>query len=102
MQFANEKEQRIKELENENKLLLEKVKQLEHNVESLTQAILQASKQRFGASSEKTPRAEGQCSIFGEEAENYGFFNGIHAITSKEHKRSIRKKGSRAKLTALV
>jgi hypothetical protein len=33
---------------------------LEHNVELLTQAVLHASKQRFGASSEKTPKIDGQ------------------------------------------
>jgi uncharacterized coiled-coil protein SlyX len=60
MQSANEKERRIKELENENRLLLDKIERLEHNVEALTQAILHASKQRFGASSEKTPPIEGQ------------------------------------------
>ena len=66
MQFLDKKDLRIKELENENKKLQEKVNMLEHNVELLTQAVLHASKQRFGASSEKTPKADGQCSLFGE------------------------------------
>ena len=63
MQFLDEKDLQIKQLENENKELLEKVKKLEHNVEVLTQAILHAAKQRFGASSEKTPKIDGQCSL---------------------------------------
>ena len=40
MQSSDEKDQRIKELENENRILQEKVKSLEHNVEILTQAVL--------------------------------------------------------------
>lgn len=47
MQLSDEKDQRI--------IQLEKVNLLEHNVEVLTQAVLHAAKQRFGASSEKTP-----------------------------------------------
>lgn len=39
-----EKDQRIKQLENENRNLLEKINRLEHNVESLTQAVLHAAK----------------------------------------------------------
>lgn len=100
MQSESEKEQRIKELECENRLLLEKVKRLEHNVEALTQAILHASKQRFGASSEKTPQTEGQCSIFGEESEDPKDIISDSVITIKEHKRPIRKKGHRDRLTA--
>ena len=61
MQHLYEKDNRIKELENENKKLQEKVQSLEHNVEVLTQAVLHAAKQRFGASSEKTPQIYGQC-----------------------------------------
>lgn len=100
MQSANEKEQRIKELENENRLLLDKIKRLEHNVEALTQAILHASKQRFGASSEKTPQTVGQYTIFGEEYEDPDASVNARVITIKEHKRPIRKKGDRDKLTA--
>lgn len=100
MQPINEKEERIKELENENRQLLEKIKELEHNVEALTQAVLHASKQRFGASSEKTPQTEGQCTIFGEEVDGPGDFSGASVITIKEHKRPVRKKGDREKLTA--
>jgi transposase len=100
MQSSYQKDQRIKELENENRMLLEKVERLEHNVEALTQAILHASKQRFGSSSEKTPQTEGQCSIFGEEAKDYGAFSDATVITIKEHKRPVRKKGDREKLIA--
>lgn len=99
MQYLDEKDQRIKELENENKMLQEKVQALEHNVEILTQAVLHAAKQRFGASSEKTPQIYGQCYLFDElideipdEAEN-------KVINIKEHKRPIRKKGDREKLS---
>jgi transposase len=98
MQFSDEKDQRIKELENENRKLQEKVDLLEHNVEVLTQAVLHAAKQRFGASSEKTPQIYGQCFLFGElideisdEAEN-------KVINIKEHKRPVRKKGDRENL----
>ncbi|MFT8349325.1 hypothetical protein [Clostridium saccharoperbutylacetonicum] len=49
MQSLDQKDLRIKELENENKKLQEKVNILEHNVELLTQAVLHAAKQRFGA-----------------------------------------------------
>lgn len=98
MQYSDEKEKRIKELENENKILHEKVQSLEHNVEVLTQAVLHAAKQRFGASSEKTPSIYGQCVLFEElindipdEAEN-------KVIAIKEHKRPVRKKGDRENL----
>lgn len=47
MQYSDKKDQRIKELENQNRILLEKVQSLEHNVEVLTQAVLHAAKQRF-------------------------------------------------------
>lgn len=98
MQYLDEKDQRIKELENENRNLQDKVQSLEHNVEILTQALLHAAKQRFGASSEKTPQIYGQCFLFGEpideiqgEAEN-------KVINIKEHKRPVRKKGDRENL----
>ena len=102
MQSSDEKDQRIRKLENENRKLLEKVELLEHNVEVLTQAVLHASKERFGASSEKTPHIDGQCSIFGEllneditESEN-------KVINIREHKRPVRKKGDRKKLISAL
>lgn len=99
MQSADEKDQRIQQLENENRKLQEKVKRLEHNVEALTQAILRASKQRFGASSEKTPQIAGQTILFGEEAMDYVILTDVPVINVKEHKRPVRKKGDREKLT---
>jgi transposase len=59
---------------------------------------LHTSKQRFGASSEKTPMTYRQCCLFGEsidEAES----DEVKVINIKEHKRPVRKKGDRAKLT---
>jgi transposase len=67
MQYFEDKDEHIRQLENENKQLHEKVKLLEHNVEALTQAVLHASKQRFGASTEKTPQLEGQYFFFDKE-----------------------------------
>lgn len=99
MQSANEKEQRIKELENENRLLLDKIERLEHSVEALTQAILHASKQRFGASSEKTPQIEGQYFIFDETINENITQSEDKVINIKEHKRPVRKKGDRENLT---
>lgn len=69
---------------------------LEHNVELLTQAVLHASKQRFGASSEKTPKVDGQCSLLGETCDEIPDETKIVHI--KEHKRPVRKKGDREKL----
>lgn len=98
MQFPNEKDQRIKQLESENRKLHEKVELLEHNVEVLTQAVLHASKQRFGASSEKTPKIEGQYFIFEETANENITASEVKVINIKEHKRPVRKKGDREKL----
>ena len=96
MQSLDEKIIRINELENENRKLQEKVEMLEHNVELLTQAVLHASKQRFGASSEKTPTIEGQCFLFGEIIDEIP--NETKIINIKEHKRPVRKKGDRENL----
>lgn len=96
MQFSDEKDLYIKELKNENKKLQEKVNMLEHNVELLTQAVLHASKQRFGASSEKTPKIDGQCSLLDEIVDEIPDETKI--INIKEHKRPVRKKGDREKL----
>jgi transposase len=99
MQSTKEKDQRIKQLENENEKLQEKIDKLEHNVEALTQAVLHASKQRFGASSEKTPFTDGQTSLFGEEDEENRPLPYAPVIPIKEHKRPLRKKGDRVKQT---
>jgi len=99
MQSVDEKEQRIQQLENENRFLLEKIKRLEHNVEALTQAVLHASKQRFGTSSEKTPQTDGQYTILGEETIDNVALASAPVIIIKEHKRPVRKKGDMEKLT---
>ena len=93
MQFLDEKDLRIKQLENQNKQLLKKVEMLEHNVEILTQAVLHAAKQRFGASSEKTPKIDGQCSLLNEIINDIP--DEVKVINIKEHKRPVRKKGDR-------
>lgn len=72
---------------------------LEHNVDVLTQAVLHASKQRFGASSEKAPQTYGQCCLFGELIDEIATETETKVINIKEHKRPLRKKGDRAKLT---
>lgn len=99
MQSADEKDQRIRQLESENIKLLEKVAELEHNVEALTQAVLHASKQRFGASSEKTPLTEGQYFLFDDKLAESDALGGASVINIREHKRPVRKKGDREKLT---
>ena len=53
-----------KKLRKENEIKQKRIEILEHNVEALTQALLQAAKQRFGASSEKTPDGDGQLYLF--------------------------------------
>lgn len=98
MQYSNKKDQRIKELENQNRMLQEKVQSLEHNVEVLTQAVLHAAKHRFGASSEKTPQIYGQCLLFGELIDEIPDEDHNKVINIKEHKRPIRKKGDRENL----
>nr|WP_253199348.1 hypothetical protein [Clostridium tagluense] len=92
MQSFDEKNQRIRQLENENRMLQEKVSLLEHNVEILTQAVLHASKQRFGSSSEKTPLIYGQCFLFGELIDEFSDKTENKVINIKEHKRPVRKK----------
>ena len=92
MQYSDEKDQRIKELENENRILQEKIQSLEHNVEVLTQAVLHSAKQRFGASSEKTPPIYGQCVLLGELIDEIPDGDKNKIINIKEHKRPVRKK----------
>ncbi|WP_165916457.1 IS66 family transposase [Marinisporobacter balticus] len=54
-----------KRLRHENEIQQKHIEILERNIEALTQALLQASKQRFGASSEKTVLSD-QLYIFDE------------------------------------
>jgi len=100
VQTIDEKDKRIKQLEREKKQLEEKIERLERNIEALTQAILHASRQRFGASSEKTPQIEGQYSLFDDEYTENVTVTEAPVITIKEHKRPVpvRKKGDREKL----
>jgi len=98
MQYSDEKDQRIRQLENEKRMLQEKVELLERNVEILTQAVLHAAKQRFGASSEKTPQIGGQCFFFGELIDEILDETENKVISINEHKRPIRKKGDRENL----
>lgn len=102
MNSLNEKDRRIKELENENQKLQDIIKILEHNVEALTQAVLHASKKRFGASSEKTQIPSGQLTIWGEEVGEVISTDSSQVINIKGHKRPIRKKGDREKLVAAI
>ncbi|MEG1256994.1 transposase [Clostridium sp.] len=60
--------------------------------------MLQSSKQRFGASSEKTPQVNGQCFLFGELIDGESNESENKVIEIKEHKRPVRKKGDREKL----
>nr|WP_042339110.1 hypothetical protein [Desulfosporosinus youngiae] len=55
-----------KKLREENELKQKRIEILEHNVEASTQALLQAAKQRFGASSERTPNSDEQLYLFDE------------------------------------
>jgi len=98
MLSTDEKDLYIKQIENENKELKERIQKLEHNVEALTQAILHAAKQRFGASSEKTLKSEGQYSFWGEELSDDSILSDTKVISIKEHKRPVRKKGDGKKL----
>ncbi len=97
MHIPDEKDLRMISLEKENMKLQDKIKDLEHNVEALTQALLQSNKKRFGASSEKTPASGMQITLWGEEQTFEK--TGSRIINIKEHKRPVRTKGDREKLT---
>lgn len=92
MHASSEKNSRVKQLEKEIEYLRKTITKLEHNVETLTQALLHATKKRFGASSEKTKPAMGQYTIWGEEIENDITGEDNSFIRIKEHKRPVRKK----------
>lgn len=98
MQYSDNKDEHIQQLENENKNLHEKIASLEHNVELLTQAVLHASKQRFGASTERTPQIEGQCFFLDEQMQETAVGSNANVINIKEHTRNIRKKGDTKKV----
>lgn len=91
-----------KKLLEENEKQQKKIELLERNVEALTQALLQISKQQYGASSEKTPQYCGQLYIF-EETDEF-FEADIDALperqTVRAHKRLKRKAGDKQRLIA--
>ena len=102
MHFIDPKDQRIIQLENENKNLHDMIKRLQDNVDALSQAVLHSAKKRFGASSEKTQSVE-QYIIWGEETgDRVTITDNDRVINIKEHKRPVRKKGDREKLTAAL
>lgn len=88
-----------KKLRKENEIKQKRIEILEHNVEALTQAILQAAKQRFGASSEKTPYGDGQLYLFEGEKE-LPLEEKAETHTVKAHARLKRKSGDKARLIA--
>lgn len=87
-----------RKLREENEIQQRRIELLEHNVEALTQALLQAAKQRFGASREKTPD-DGQLVLFEGEMD---FPPEEKAETQevKAHTRVKRKSGAKARLIA--
>lgn len=89
-----------KKLREENEIKQRRIEILEHNVEALTQALLQAAKQRFGASSEKTLDDDGQLYLFEEETELPSEEEKAESHTVKAHARLKRKSGDKARLIA--
>ncbi len=63
----------------------------------LTQALLHAAKQRFGASSEKTPQINGQYLLFDEEIIENTVEPASPVINIKKRKVPVSKKGDREK-----
>lgn len=96
-ELSNLKEAERK-LREENEIKQKRIELLEHNVEALTQALLQAAKQRFGASSEKTP--EGQLYLFEGETDLPSKEEKTDTQTVKAHTRLKRKSGDQARLIA--
>ena len=88
-----------RKLREENEIKQKRIELLEHNVEALTQALLQAAKQRFGASSEKTP-AEGQLYLFEGEIELPAEEEKAETQEVQAHTRLKRTKGDKAHLIA--
>jgi len=98
-QELSELKQSEKKLREENEIKQKRIEILEHNVEALTQALLQAAKQRFGASSEKTPYGDGQMYLFEGEKE-LPLEEKVETHTVKAHARLKRKSGDQARLIA--
>ncbi len=89
-----------KMLRQENEIKQKRIEELEHNVEALTQALLQAAKQRFGASSEKTPPGNGQLYLFGEDAVLSSEEEKAEKQTIRAHSRLKRNRGDKERLLA--
>ena len=93
----------ISQLEQQNKALLEQVASLTRQVENLTEMILQMRKDKFGSSSEKTPREEAGDQLYMPQV-----FNEIEISAddseeesckiTREGKVRSRKKGTRKEL----
>jgi len=98
-ELSNLKESENK-LRKENEIKQKRIEILEHNVEALTQALLQAAKQRFGASSEKTPDGNGQLYFFEGKTELPSEEEQAQTQTVKAHARLKRKSGDKARLIA--
>ena len=98
-ELSNLKESENK-LRKENEIKQKRIEILEHNVEALTQALLQAAKQRFGASREKTPDGNGQLYFFEGETELPSEEEQAQTQTVKAHARLKRKSGDKARLIA--
>lgn len=88
-----------RKLHEENEIKQRRIELLEHNVEALTQALLQAAKQRFGASSEKTPD-DAQLVLFEGEIEFLPEVEKEETHEVKAHTRLKRKSGAKARLIA--
>ncbi|WP_246637676.1 IS66 family transposase zinc-finger binding domain-containing protein [Crassaminicella profunda] len=89
-----------KRLRQENEIQQKRIESLEHNVEALTQALLQASKKQFGASSEKTVNDQ-QLYIFDETEgilTELDCDNTTEVFPVRAHARLKRKKGDQERL----
>lgn len=91
-----------KKLRKENEIKQKRIEILERNIEALTQALLQAAKQRFGASSEKTPPGNGQLYLFGEEAFSSLEEEKPEKQTIRAHSRLKRRIGDKERLIANI
>ena len=89
-----------KKLRQDNEIKQKRIEALERNVEALTQALMQAAKQRFGSSSEKTPLGNGQLYLFGEDAVISLEEEKIEKQTIRAHSRLKRKSGDKERLIA--
>lgn len=100
-QELSELKESERKLREENEIKQKRIELLEHNVEALTQALLQAAKQRFGASSEKTPAKE-QLYLFEGETDLLAKEEKSETQTIKNHTRLKKTKGGKARLIANI